>query len=96
LPWIVCRGSYSKRKVNCFAVYISRVSFVLVVIEFYAMSFISWFDRVLFLHEGKVVWQGPTAEFETTTNPIVRQVCLFILRSIPDELRSVVWILASI
>lgn len=30
-------------------------------------------DRVLFLHDGKVVWQGSTAEFETTSNPIVRQ-----------------------
>lgn len=30
-------------------------------------------DRILFLHEGKVVWEGPTAEFDTSTNPIVRQ-----------------------
>ncbi|KAH9535609.1 hypothetical protein CY35_17G062300 [Sphagnum magellanicum] len=30
-------------------------------------------DRILFLHEGKVVWEGKTAEFETSTNPIVRQ-----------------------
>ncbi|BBN06376.1 phospholipid/cholesterol/gamma-HCH transport system ATP-binding protein [Marchantia polymorpha subsp. ruderalis] len=30
-------------------------------------------DRLLFLHDGKVVWEGLTAEFETTTNPIVRQ-----------------------
>ncbi|CAK9867599.1 unnamed protein product [Sphagnum jensenii] len=30
-------------------------------------------DRILFLHEGKVVWEGTTAEFETSTNPIVRQ-----------------------
>ncbi|KAL2634257.1 hypothetical protein R1flu_005736 [Riccia fluitans] len=30
-------------------------------------------DRLLFLHDGKVVWEGKTAEFETTSNPIVRQ-----------------------
>ncbi|XVF30371.1 hypothetical protein REPUB_Repub16aG0051600 [Reevesia pubescens] len=30
-------------------------------------------DRLLFLHEGKVVWQGMTDEFTTSTNPIVRQ-----------------------
>lgn len=30
-------------------------------------------DRILFLHEGKVVWEGPTAEFDTSINPIVRQ-----------------------
>lgn len=30
-------------------------------------------DRILFLHEGKVVWQGMTDEFSTSTNPIVRQ-----------------------
>lgn len=30
-------------------------------------------DRVLFLHEGKVVWEGPTAEFDTSDNAIVRQ-----------------------
>ncbi|TYG59186.1 hypothetical protein ES288_D08G282000v1 [Gossypium darwinii] len=30
-------------------------------------------DRLLFLHEGKVVWQGMTEEFTTSTNPIVRQ-----------------------
>lgn len=30
-------------------------------------------DRILFLHEGKVVWEGPTAEFDTSTNPTVRQ-----------------------
>lgn len=30
-------------------------------------------DRLLFLHEGKVVWQGMTHEFTTSTNPIVQQ-----------------------
>lgn len=30
-------------------------------------------DRLLFLHEGKVVWEGPTTDFDTTDNPIVRQ-----------------------
>ncbi|GAA0168794.1 ATP-binding cassette [Lithospermum erythrorhizon] len=30
-------------------------------------------DRILFLHEGKVVWQGMTDEFSTSTTPIVRQ-----------------------
>lgn len=30
--------------------------------------------RLLFLYEGKVVWQGMTHEFSTSTNPIVRQV----------------------
>uniref|UniRef100_A0A5B6YW91 ABC transporter domain-containing protein n=1 Tax=Davidia involucrata TaxID=16924 RepID=A0A5B6YW91_DAVIN len=30
-------------------------------------------DRLLFLYEGKVVWQGMTHEFTSSTNPIVRQ-----------------------
>lgn len=30
-------------------------------------------DRLLFLHEGKVVWQGMTHEFTSSTNPIVKQ-----------------------
>uniref|UniRef100_A0ACD5YTV0 Uncharacterized protein n=1 Tax=Avena sativa TaxID=4498 RepID=A0ACD5YTV0_AVESA len=30
-------------------------------------------DRLLFLHEGKIVWEGMTEEFTTTTNPIVQQ-----------------------
>lgn len=30
-------------------------------------------DRLIFLHQGKVVWQGPTAEFDTSANPYVRQ-----------------------
>uniref|UniRef100_A0A7N0VJQ1 ABC transporter domain-containing protein n=1 Tax=Kalanchoe fedtschenkoi TaxID=63787 RepID=A0A7N0VJQ1_KALFE len=30
-------------------------------------------DRLLFLHEGKVVWEGVTEEFMTSSNPIVRQ-----------------------
>ncbi|XP_038692522.1 protein TRIGALACTOSYLDIACYLGLYCEROL 3, chloroplastic-like [Tripterygium wilfordii] len=30
-------------------------------------------DRLLFLYEGKVVWQGMTHEFTTSNNPIVQQ-----------------------
>ncbi|XP_042458987.1 protein TRIGALACTOSYLDIACYLGLYCEROL 3, chloroplastic-like [Zingiber officinale] len=30
-------------------------------------------DRLLFLYQGKVVWEGMTHEFNTTLNPIVRQ-----------------------
>ncbi|KAG7588927.1 AAA+ ATPase domain [Arabidopsis suecica] len=30
-------------------------------------------DRLLFLYEGKIVWQGMTHEFTTSTNPIVQQ-----------------------
>lgn len=30
-------------------------------------------DRLIFLYEGKVVWQGMTREFSTSANPIVRQ-----------------------
>lgn len=30
-------------------------------------------DRVIFLHEGKVVWQGKSEEFDTSDVPIVRQ-----------------------
>ncbi|KAL8051995.1 hypothetical protein ABFX02_06G183500 [Erythranthe guttata] len=30
-------------------------------------------DRLLFLYEGKVVWQGMTHEFSSSTNPIVEQ-----------------------
>ncbi|XP_047982905.1 protein TRIGALACTOSYLDIACYLGLYCEROL 3, chloroplastic-like isoform X1 [Salvia hispanica] len=30
-------------------------------------------DRLLFLYEGAVVWQGMTHEFSSSTNPIVRQ-----------------------
>uniref|UniRef100_A0A8R7UIW1 ABC transporter domain-containing protein n=1 Tax=Triticum urartu TaxID=4572 RepID=A0A8R7UIW1_TRIUA len=30
-------------------------------------------DRLLFLHEGKIVWEGMTEEFMTSTNPIVQQ-----------------------
>jgi ABC-type transporter Mla maintaining outer membrane lipid asymmetry ATPase subunit MlaF len=30
-------------------------------------------DRLVFLHQGRVVWQGPTSEFDTTDEPIVRQ-----------------------
>ncbi|KAK3027019.1 hypothetical protein RJ639_041174 [Escallonia herrerae] len=34
-------------------------------------------DRLLFLYEGKVVWQGMTHEFTSSMNPIVRQVVKF-------------------
>jgi ABC-type transporter Mla maintaining outer membrane lipid asymmetry ATPase subunit MlaF len=30
-------------------------------------------DRIIFLHQGKVVWEGTVEEFDTTTEPIVRQ-----------------------
>jgi ABC-type transporter Mla maintaining outer membrane lipid asymmetry ATPase subunit MlaF len=30
-------------------------------------------DRIIFLHQGMVVWQGTTAEFDSTDEPIVRQ-----------------------
>jgi ABC-type transporter Mla maintaining outer membrane lipid asymmetry ATPase subunit MlaF len=30
-------------------------------------------DRIIFLHKGRVVWEGSVAEFDTTTEPIVRQ-----------------------
>lgn len=30
-------------------------------------------DRIIFLHQGRVVWQGSTSEFDSTDEPIVRQ-----------------------
>lgn len=30
-------------------------------------------DRLVFLHEGRVVWEGPTPEFDRTDNPYVVQ-----------------------
>ncbi|PNH03814.1 Protein TRIGALACTOSYLDIACYLGLYCEROL 3, chloroplastic, partial [Tetrabaena socialis] len=30
-------------------------------------------DRIIFLHQGTVVWEGSVAEFDTTDEPIVRQ-----------------------
>lgn len=30
-------------------------------------------DRLIFLHEGRVVWEGSVEEFDTSTEPIVRQ-----------------------
>lgn len=30
-------------------------------------------DRIIFLHEGRVVWEGSVDEFDTTEEPIVRQ-----------------------
>ena len=30
-------------------------------------------DRLIFLHAGKVVWEGTSEEFDTTEEPIVRQ-----------------------
>ncbi len=30
-------------------------------------------DRIIFLHKGKVVWEGTVEEFDTTSEPIVRQ-----------------------
>lgn len=31
-------------------------------------------SRLLFLYEGKIVWQGMTHEFTSSQNPIVQQV----------------------
>eukprot|EP00240_Pyramimonas_obovata_P005945 CAMPEP_0118942626 /NCGR_PEP_ID=MMETSP1169-20130426/36518_1 /TAXON_ID=36882 /ORGANISM="Pyramimonas obovata, Strain CCMP722" /LENGTH=340 /DNA_ID=CAMNT_0006887671 /DNA_START=35 /DNA_END=1057 /DNA_ORIENTATION=- len=30
-------------------------------------------DRLIFLHEGKVAWEGPSSEFDKSDHPIVRQ-----------------------
>lgn len=30
-------------------------------------------DRIVFLHQGKVKWQGPVKDIDTTDNPLVRQ-----------------------
>lgn len=30
-------------------------------------------DRIIFLHEGRVAWEGPVGEFDSTQEPIVRQ-----------------------
>lgn len=30
-------------------------------------------DRLIFLHEGRVVWEGSVSEFDTSDEPIVRQ-----------------------
>jgi ABC-type transporter Mla maintaining outer membrane lipid asymmetry ATPase subunit MlaF len=30
-------------------------------------------DRIIFLHQGQVVWEGTTQEFDSTDEPIVRQ-----------------------
>ena len=30
-------------------------------------------DRLIFLHAGKVVWEGTSKEFDTCEEPIVRQ-----------------------
>jgi ABC-type transporter Mla maintaining outer membrane lipid asymmetry ATPase subunit MlaF len=30
-------------------------------------------DRLIFLHAGRVVWEGTSQEFDTTDEPIVRQ-----------------------
>lgn len=35
--------------------------------------------RLLFLHKGKIVWEGMTHEFTTSTNPIVQQVSFLFL-----------------
>ncbi|KAG5530498.1 hypothetical protein RHGRI_025445 [Rhododendron griersonianum] len=36
-------------------------------------------DRLLFLYEGKIVWQGMTHEFTSSQNPIVQQLTNMIL-----------------
>ncbi|KAM7272758.1 hypothetical protein ACFE04_027421 [Oxalis oulophora] len=38
-------------------------------------------DRLIFLYEGKVVWEGMTQEFTTSSNPIVQQVTDLELRT---------------
>jgi ABC-type transporter Mla maintaining outer membrane lipid asymmetry ATPase subunit MlaF len=43
--------------------------------------------RLLFLHEGKVVWQGITQEFMTSTKPIVQQVITVVEVLKPLEFR---------
>jgi phospholipid/cholesterol/gamma-HCH transport system ATP-binding protein len=30
-------------------------------------------DRIAMLHQGRIVWQGPTAEIDRTDNPFVDQ-----------------------
>lgn len=35
--------------------------------------------RLLFLYDGKVQWEGPTEEFDTTQDPLVRQVRMLLL-----------------
>jgi ABC-type transporter Mla maintaining outer membrane lipid asymmetry ATPase subunit MlaF len=42
--------------------------------------------RLLFLHKGKLVWEGMTHEFTTSTNPIVQQVCM--ASSVTDNIMS--------
>jgi len=37
-------------------------------------------DRIIFLHGGKVVWEGSVGEFDTTNEPIVRQFASGSLR----------------
>lgn len=44
--------------------------------------------RLLFLYEGKIVWQGMTHEFTTSTNPIVQQVSFFTNSHIQQECMS--------
>uniref|UniRef100_A0A2P2LC72 Abc transporter n=1 Tax=Rhizophora mucronata TaxID=61149 RepID=A0A2P2LC72_RHIMU len=39
-------------------------------------------DRLLFLYQGKIVWEGMTHEFMTSTNPIVQQVTSQNLRTL--------------
>jgi hypothetical protein len=44
-----------------------------------------FFSRLLFLHEGKIVWEGMTEEFTTTTNPIVQQVTTQFYQCVPHS-----------
>lgn len=42
-------------------------------------------DRVIFLHDGVAVWQGPVSKLDTTDNPYVRQ---FMTSSLDGPLRT--------
>ncbi|KAH9607691.1 hypothetical protein KSS87_010954 [Heliosperma pusillum] len=41
-------------------------------------------DRLIFLYEGKIVWEGLTHEFTASTNPIVQQALTFSLKGLLD------------
>lgn len=63
---------------------VDRLFFVLTCVHIMQLtrmlySGISWWRiyfvyRLIFLYEGKIVWQGMTHEFTTSSNPIVQQV----------------------
>jgi len=49
--------------------------------------------RILFLHEGKVVWEGSTSEFDTSTNAIVRQVIIGV--SLLEHFQQFIFLVVS-